>query len=222
MVATVLAAVLGGVLVWVAFATHGGRIPALHRVASFAERLSGLPRWSALPVVIGFPSRIANDTAYKFAATFHQNLLHIPVELAVSQARRSLCVQRSTDLDWSYPLLFSRRNDSGPILRLIPPEPTAESRKADQRRPGVISFNTRSTRADEVINAGYVGDTPPPELPQIDVSFTQDSVEARSVKNFGFLVINGFSSEDLGTRDRQMTDLLKAIDEGRATEARHE
>jgi len=191
---------------------HGGSF------AGLAPELAKLN----VPVVIGFPSRIANDTAYKFAATFHQNLLHIPVELAVSQARRSLCVQRSTDLDWSYPLLFSRRNDSGPILRLIPPEPTAESRKADQRRPGVISFNTRSTRADEVINAGYVGDTPPPELPQIDVSFTQDSVEARSVKNFGFLVINGFSSEDLGTRDRQMTDLLKAIDEGRATEARHE
>jgi len=92
---------------------HGGAF------AGLAPELAKLN----VPVVIGFPSRVANDTAYKFAATFHQNLLHIPVELAVSQARRSLCIQRSADLDWSHPLLFSRRNDSGPILPLVPPEP---------------------------------------------------------------------------------------------------
>lgn len=192
---------------------HGGSF------AGLAPELAKLN----VPVVIGFPSRVANDTAYKFAATFHQNLLHVPVELAVSQARRSLCIQRSADLEWSHPLLFSRRNDSGPILPLVPPEPAVERRKTDQGRLGGVSFHTRSTRADEVINAGYAGDAPPPsELPHVDISFTQDSVEAQSVKNFGFLVIKGFSPEDLGRRNKQMTDLLNTIDEGRYTEARHE
>jgi hypothetical protein len=192
---------------------HGGSF------AGLAPELAALN----VPVVIGFPSRIANDTAYKFAATLHRNLLHVPVELAVSQARRALCVQRSADLDWSHPLLFSRRNDSGPILRVPPSDTVVKDTGTDQRRPKGVSFHTRSTRADEVINAGYAGDAPPTsELPQIDISFTQDSVEARSVKNFGFLVINGFSSEDLGRRDKQMAELLRDVDEGRTTEARHD
>jgi len=192
---------------------HGGSF------AGLAPELAKLN----VPVVIAFPSRIANDTAYKFAATFHQNLLHVPVELAVSQARRSLCIHRSTDLDWSQPLLFSRRKDCGPILSLVSPKPAVERRGDDQRKPGGVRFHVGSTRADEVISAGYAGDALPlSELPEMDVSFTQDSVEARSVKNFGFLVIKGFSSEDLGRRDKQMADLLKSIDEGRVAEPRHE
>jgi hypothetical protein len=189
---------------------HGGSF------AGLAPELAKLN----IPVVIGFPSRVANDTAYRFAATFHQNLLHIPVELAVSQARRSLSVYRSSDLDWSRPLLFSRRKDSGPILRALSPEPSVVNSGADQRRPGGVRFHVGSIEADEVINAGYAGDAPPPaELPQLDVSFTQDSVKARSIKSFGFLVTKGFSSEDLVRREQQMAELLKEIDADRVTEA---
>lgn len=93
----------------------------------------------------------------------------------------------------------------------------------DQQRPKGISFHAGSIRADEVINVGCAGEAPPTsELPEIDISFTQDSVEARSVKNFGFLVINGFSPEDIGRRDKQMVELLRAIDNSRTVEARHD
>lgn len=190
---------------------HGGSF------AGLAPELAKLN----VPVVIAYPSRVANDTAHKFAATLHQNLLHIPVELAVSQARRSLCIQKSAELDWSQPLLFSRRNDSGPILRLAPPGLAVESPRANQRRPGGVSFHTQSTRADRVLNVGVLADgTSSIEIPPTDVSFTQDSVEARSVESFGFLLTKGFSSEELEKRDKQMIDLLRAIDEGRIMEAR--
>lgn len=69
-----------------------------------------------VPVIVGFPSQVANDVAYKFAAVLHQCLLQLPVEIAVSQARMALCVPKGMDLEWCKPLLFSRRRDSGPIL----------------------------------------------------------------------------------------------------------
>lgn len=188
---------------------HGGSF------AGLAPELAKLN----VPVVIGFPSRVANDTAYKFAATLHQNLLHIPVELAVSQARRSLCVQRSTDLDWSHPLLFSRRRDSGPILRLVPPEPKVEPLVTEQRRTGGVRFHTGSIDADQVINVGELTDGTSLS-DSIDISFTQDSVKAKSVKSFGVIAIKGFSLEDLDKRDKQMMDLLGSIEKGRSTEAR--
>jgi hypothetical protein len=71
-----------------------------------------------VPVVIGFPNEIGNDTAREFAALLHGGLLQVPVEFAVSQARKLLRAADGMDLEWSKPLLFSRRRDSGTILRL--------------------------------------------------------------------------------------------------------
>src|SRR5437762_184584 len=54
-VATVLAAVLGGVLVWVAFATHGGRIPVLHRPGWNAPLGGALVLVCGVIALAGFP-----------------------------------------------------------------------------------------------------------------------------------------------------------------------
>jgi hypothetical protein len=50
--ATVVAAALSGVVLWIASAHRSGRIAWLERLAAFAERQSGLPGWAALPAVV--------------------------------------------------------------------------------------------------------------------------------------------------------------------------
>jgi hypothetical protein len=50
--ATVVAAVLSGVVLWIANAHRSGRIAWLGRLAAFAERQSGLPGWAALPAAV--------------------------------------------------------------------------------------------------------------------------------------------------------------------------
>src|SRR5919198_5459776 len=50
--ATVVAAALSGVVLWIASAHRTGRIAWLGRLAAFAERQSGLPGWAALPAAI--------------------------------------------------------------------------------------------------------------------------------------------------------------------------
>jgi CHAT domain len=94
-----------------------------------------------VPVVIGHATRVAHDAAYKFAAVLHQCLLDLPVEFAVSQARRALAVEPATELEWSGPLLCSRRKDWGPILR----------RPAAARPEGLVKrgFSARQIRVRE-------------------------------------------------------------------------
>jgi hypothetical protein len=50
--ATVVAAALSGVVLWIASAHRAGRISWVGRLAGFAERQSGLPGWAALPAAV--------------------------------------------------------------------------------------------------------------------------------------------------------------------------
>src|SRR6266516_7109557 len=70
-VASVLALVLGALLAWVAVAAHAGRLPVLKRVARFAERVGGLPAWSAVPLVIGAVSLIVAAFGFYWDVSWH-------------------------------------------------------------------------------------------------------------------------------------------------------
>jgi hypothetical protein len=82
------------------------------RSASLLGLAPELARLS-VPVVIGFSNNVQDDSAIRFAAALHQCWLDLPIEIAVSMARRAM---RPGGLEWSHPLLFSRRSDAGPFL----------------------------------------------------------------------------------------------------------
>jgi hypothetical protein len=70
-VASVLALALSALLGWVAVAAHAGRFPVLKRVARFAERVGGLPAWSAVPLVIGAVSLIVAAFGFYWDVSWH-------------------------------------------------------------------------------------------------------------------------------------------------------
>jgi hypothetical protein len=88
--------------------SHVGLAPALARLN--------------VPVVIGFQHPVYDTAALEFAKTLHDSLLHVPVELAVSLARKSMKINEPDIFDWADVLVFSRRRDRGLLLRLRQPE----------------------------------------------------------------------------------------------------
>jgi|GEM_PF-4623062 len=93
-----------------------------------------------VPVVVGFPEKVAVDLAESFSVEVHRSLLKIPVEFAVSHARRAL---RIRDLDWSQPVLISRRRDKGLILRVPPNLRTREFYDTEARERLLEALATR-------------------------------------------------------------------------------
>lgn len=70
-VATVVAAVLALGLAWIASATHAGRVPVVRRAAAFAQRVTGLPAWAALPSGIGSVSLIVAAFGFYWDVAWH-------------------------------------------------------------------------------------------------------------------------------------------------------
>jgi hypothetical protein len=165
-----------------------------------------------VPVVIGYGSAVANDLAYKFAAALHQALLHIPVELAVSLARRALARHSVMELEWSLPLLFSRRSDWGPILRW----PVARERTAAQARRGprtvTVEVNGVKAGGDVIVSgteeAGAARHSSLPDRVRVKAS----QISARgSVDVAGVRRVGGFSEPEMRLREQRMEELLREL-----------
>jgi hypothetical protein len=165
-----------------------------------------------VPVVVSFPSRIANDMAHVFAAVLHQNLLRLPIELAVSQARKAVCLRDGGDLDWSKPMVFSRRRDVGRIVEFssekIVAEPAGLERLRD-RDSGGARFGGTIDEVGSVTNLDFGGKS--------SSVFDHKIGKAESLVN-----VSGFTSDDLKYRDDQMNRLLDTILRRRDPENRHE
>jgi hypothetical protein len=61
-----------------------------------------------IPVVIGMPFLIFDDTAVLFSKAFYRALIrHRSIDQAVAEARRAIMVRKGVDkIDWATPVLF--------------------------------------------------------------------------------------------------------------------
>jgi hypothetical protein len=162
-----------------------------------------------VPVVIGYATRVAHDAAYKFAAVLHQCLLDLPVEFAVSQARRALAVEPPMELEWCVPLLCSRRKDWGPILRR---PAVARAEGVVKRLPRGVAVDARDITATgrvEITGVESAGSRSPGAGDRVQVrasGIRGGSVAIRGVRNLG-----GFSARQIRVREERMRGLLEEL-----------
>jgi hypothetical protein len=96
-----------------------------------------------VPVVIGFHYSVHDTSACNFARALHKCLLKLPVELALSSARKYIRVDGPRVSDWSHALAFSRRRDRGTLLR----KPAAKATKKRRSR-AVIAMTTGAIKGN--------------------------------------------------------------------------
>lgn len=157
-----------------------------------------------VPVVIGYPSRVANDMAYRFAAALHGNLLQVPVELAVSLARRALASVPAMALEWSQPMVCSRRRDWGPILRWPAPVPAAVPRGG---RSNDVAVRVKGLRArGDVTVVGFESTGTGPEPGRVKVE--AEDIDAASIVIRGVRLVGGYSDREIALREQQTHELL--------------
>jgi CHAT domain len=159
-----------------------------------------------VPVVVGYPRKVENDVAYTFAAVFHQALLQIPVELAVSLARRALARHVPMALEWSMPLLVSRRRDWGPILRWL--QQAVRAGASRERRQSGVTVEVDGVRAGgDVVVSGVVE---PHTADQVRLKAARVSAKG-SVDIAGVRRVSGFSEREVRLREQRMDALLKDL-----------
>lgn len=99
-----------------------------------------------VPVVIGFQHPVYDTAALEFAEALHDSLLHVPVELAVSLARKSMKIHESDLLDWAQALIFSRRKDRHLLFR-----------KPARKKAPVARGQARGVRIKEIESGIFEG-----------------------------------------------------------------
>jgi CHAT domain-containing protein len=167
-----------------------------------------------VPVVIGFQQAVRDPAAARFAAVLHRNLLHIPVEFAVSQARSSISIHKLS-FDWAHALAFSRRRDRGTLL----PRPArreamqrAASELRKQRGSIKIEVDSLTGNDNQVVGVNSLGGKSSDlrEIP--DIHMKAREISGKGVRLVGFQMINGFSDSDIQAREVRAEQLLTEID----------
>lgn len=96
-----------------------------------------------VPVVIGFQHSVYDTAALQFAEALHEFLLHVPIEFAVSLARKSMKASDPSILDWAQALVLSRRKDRGLLIRDVSHRSGSVPRQARSRiRVGTLETGT--------------------------------------------------------------------------------
>jgi hypothetical protein len=170
-----------------------------------------------VPVVIGFQQAVRDTSAVQFAIVLHEGLLHIPVEFAVSQARSSLKLQRSS-FDWVHALAFSRRRDRGTLL----PKPARKESSAalkKEREPRksrgkvIIEVGTLGGTDNEVIGVSSTGGNHSGFGDAPNIHMKAREITGSGARLVGFQMIDGFSDADLVARETRIEKLLQKLEE---------
>jgi hypothetical protein len=167
-----------------------------------------------VPVVIGFQRAVHDRAAIQFASVLHRSLLHIPVELAVSEARSSISINKIS-FDWAHSLAFSRRRDRGTLLPkparakedVVKQPAAAELRKS--RGSISIELDKLAGTGNQVIGANVLGGNAS-ELPNIQLKARE--ISGSGQRYVGFQMISGFSDSDIQRRSAQASQLLEELD----------
>jgi hypothetical protein len=152
-----------------------------------------------VPMVLGFPWRVGLPVASQLAATLLRGLGSLSPELACSTARSALAARSPDSLEWSRPLLFSRRAAAEPLL--TPAKPASPPvRKPSQPRAARPRIRVDVEDVDVGGAASIVGASGPA---------TGDvSVRAKKIKTRGPLSVSGLAAER-----RYRRELVDLVDE---------
>ena len=181
----------------------GGIVPALARLN--------------VPVVIGFQQAVRDTSAVQFATVLHEGLLHIPVEFAVSQARSSLKLQRSS-FDWVHALAFSRRRDRGPIFGKLARRADTNTKELSPKAsddPSVdvgMKIGRIKARVVDVIGTQASGNGTLTPNQRVKVGMEVDEIEGDQVRQIGYQLIEGFTAEDVHRREARIQELLEKLE----------
>ena len=90
-----------------------------------------------LTAVLAMRAAISDQAAIEFTQSFYGALaVGLPVDAAVSEARKAMSLERPDSVEWSLPVLFMRAED-GHLWRLdAPPEPGGDDGLAPRNAPG--------------------------------------------------------------------------------------
>jgi hypothetical protein len=170
-------------------AASGGLAPALARLN--------------VPVVVAFPTTIAQRGAHLFMRVLHEGLRTLPVEQAVSDARRSL-MGLQLDLPYSAsPLLFSRRTDWGPLVaKSLAPE--CKPIASDVSGGVGIRIGKMDGRDNTIV--GTVGSTRPEQKISMDIE--EFSGEGHLVAG----AVAGFSELEILKRNARLRQIAGGSD----------
>ena len=166
-----------------------------------------------VPAVIGFRSRVFDQTALTFARTFYEAALHKPVDVALGQARLALTMEQSLSVDWALPLLFLRTT-TPLLLRNATGEVDSASGVTGQPN-GVSTGPVIRIRGKkwEIGQAQFIGTmnigdqaSAIPDTPQIE--FDTEHVTADQLLQIGGLSI---SSEEAIKRLKDLQNLASSL-----------
>jgi hypothetical protein len=169
-----------------------------------------------VPVVIGFQHAVHDTSALHFATALHESLLHIPVEFALSLARKSMKIRTPLSYDWTHALAFSRRNDRGLLLRkpveAVPPQKSSTKKKG--RPQGGIRIDVGDIKGKDIDIIGHqsVGGNPSDSLKAPDIRIKAGDIEGSRIRQIGYQQINGFSSAEIKAREAKVKELLERLD----------
>jgi hypothetical protein len=167
-----------------------------------------------VPVVIGFQHAVHDNSALQFATALHDSLLYIPVEFALSLARKYVKVDGPRVSDWSHALAFSRRRDRGMLLR----KPEARTpRKALPKKTGSskggVTMDIGKIKGEEVnvIGVQSFGHRPPAPHEAPSVQMKVSEIQGTRVQQIGFQHIGGFSIEEVESREAKLNELMRRL-----------
>ena len=131
----------------------------------FASTAATLVR-SGIPAVIAMQHAITDRAAIEFSQTFYESLADgLPVDGAVSEARKAIRLGVTNTLEWGTPVLYSRATDG----RLFDVE-TRESRQGDTRQGDTSGGDAQSEGTRET------GAMPPTRNPQPAPRYPQTTI----------------------------------------------
>jgi tetratricopeptide (TPR) repeat protein len=135
----------------------------------FSSAAAALVR-AGVPAVIAMQFEVSDDAAKKFAKTFYESLaLNLPVDAALTEARRDIYLLNANTLEWATPVLFMQvpNGQLFDFSQSLPPPP-ADSlakaaqpslKKADGLGEGGIDLNQRAQAFyDKAYDAELQGD----------------------------------------------------------------
>lgn len=167
-----------------------------------------------VPVVIGFQHAVHDTSALHFATALHKSILHIPVEFALSLARKYVKAGGPGISDWSHALAFSRRRDRGNLLRKPEARPLRKTSPKKTVSPkGGVTMDIGTVRGEEVevIGVQSFGQRPPSphETPRVQMKVGE--IQGKRVQQIGFQHIEGFSPEEVASREAKLDELLRKL-----------
>jgi len=154
-----------------------------------------------VPIVLGFPWEVGLPVSSQLAVTLLRGLGSLAPEVACSTARSALAAWAPDSLEWSHPLLFSRRSALKPLLAPAKPAPLPV-RKPSSRRPARPQIRVDIEDVDVGGAASIIGASGPVAG---DVS-----VRAKKIQTRGALSVRGQAAER--RYRRELVDLLEDLE----------